>query len=77
MVIQDVQEGTGPEAQKGKFLRMNYVGRLTNNRIFDQTKNKPFAFRLGMGEVIKGWDQGIQGMKVGGKRRLTIPANLA
>jgi FK506-binding nuclear protein len=75
--MQDVLEGSGPEAKKGKYLHMNYVGRLTNNRVFDKTGNKPFSFRLGMGEVIKGWDQGIQGMKVGGKRRLTIPATLA
>ena len=77
LVIQEIHEGNGAEAKKGKFLHMDYVGRLTNNKVFDKSGKKPFSFRLGMGEVIKGWDQGIQGMKVGGKRRLVIPANLA
>lgn len=56
---------------------MGYIGRLTNNKVFDQSGKKPFSFRLGMGQVIKGWDQGIQGMKVGGKRRLIVPSSLA
>lgn len=58
---------------------MYYVGRLkSNNKQFDASQNGPgFKFRLGKGEVIKGWDLGVEGMKVGGKRRLTIPAQLA
>ena len=54
-----------------------YVGRLQQGKVFDQcSKGQPFKFRLGGGDVIKGWDMGIVGMKIGGKRRLTIPANL-
>ena len=57
---------------------MRYVGKLQNGKVFDSnTKGKPFSFKLGAGEVIKGWDIGIQGMQVNGARRLTIPAKLA
>ena len=71
--------GNGPEAKKGKLIGMYYDGKLkSNNKRFDATLNgKPFKFRLGAGEVIKGWDAGIEGMKVGGKRRLTVPAHMA
>ncbi|RKP22658.1 hypothetical protein SYNPS1DRAFT_19784, partial [Syncephalis pseudoplumigaleata] len=59
-------------------LSMRYIGRLMNGKVFDQnTKGKPFNFKLGKGEVIKGWDMGIEGMMLNGKRRLTIPAKLA
>ena len=79
LIIEDkvIAKG-GARAKNGKRLSMRYVGRLQNNKIFDQnTKGKPFSFILGRGEVIKGWDIGLQGMQVGGTRRLTIPAALA
>lgn len=57
---------------------MRYIGKLTNGKVFDSnTKGKPFAFKLGKGEVIKAWDEGVVGMKVGEERRLTCPPNLA
>ncbi|KAI8051683.1 hypothetical protein BDF22DRAFT_691730 [Syncephalis plumigaleata] len=78
LIIEDVETGTGPKATKGKRLAMRYIGRLMNGKVFDQnTKGKPFNFKLGKGEVIKGWDQGIDGMQLNGKRRLTIPPKLA
>lgn len=69
----------GKLAQPGKKVEMRYVGKLkSNGRVFDQTKGKStFKFRLGVGEVIKGWDVGVQGMRVGDKRRLTIPPQMA
>ncbi|KAF8726519.1 hypothetical protein AX14_007764 [Amanita brunnescens Koide BX004] len=70
--------GSGPAAKKGNTVSMRYIGKLQNGKVFDQnTKGKPFTFRLGQGEVIKGWDEGIVGMHVGGERKLTIPAHLA
>jgi len=77
--IEEVKVGSGPEAKKGSHIGMYYTGRLkSNNKQFDACQSgKPFKFRLGAGEVIKGWDVGVLGMKVGGKRRLTIPANMA
>lgn len=79
IVAEDLKVGTGPEAKRGKMVGMYYEGKLkSNNKTFDSTLNgKPFRFRLGTGEVIKGWDIGIEGMKVGGKRRLTIPPQMA
>ncbi|KAJ2379821.1 peptidylprolyl isomerase fpr3, partial [Coemansia sp. RSA 2603] len=72
------KEGTGAGAKNGQRIGMYYIGKLTTGRVFDQnTRGKPFWFRLGAGEVIRGWDKGIVGMKKGGERRLTIPANLA
>jgi FK506-binding nuclear protein len=73
------QVGNGKEAKSGKKLQVYYEGRLKNtNKVFDSSKQGPgFKFTLGRGEVIKGWDIGVAGMKVGGKRTLTIPANLA
>jgi len=57
---------------------MRYIGKLNNGKVFDSnTKGKPFTFRLGKGEVIKGWDVGLVGMQVGGERRIIIPANMA
>ena len=68
----------GKQAKPGKRVTMRYVGRLQSGKIFDQTKgNATFAFRLGVGEVIRGWDVGVDGMRVGDKRRLTIPHTLA
>ena len=72
--IEDISIGTGRKAESGKKLKMHYVGRLkSTNNVFDSSKNKPFAFRLGRSEVIRGWDIGVEGMLVGGKRILTIP----
>lgn len=78
VTISDIVPGTGPEAKNGKKVKVLYVGRLqSNNSIFDSTKNAPFAFSLGRGEVIRGWDVGVVGMKVGGKRRITCPPAMA
>lgn len=76
---QDTVVGTGAEAVPGKTVTVNYVGMLPDGKVFDSTSahGQPFSFKLGAGQVIKGWDQGIAGMKVGGKRRLIIPASLA
>lgn len=76
----DVTVGTGPAAEAGDLLYMKYTGTLGDGTEFDSTKKqggKPFIFTLGGGEVIKGWDEGMLGMKVGGKRKLSIPWNLA
>lgn len=79
LTAQDSVVGTGAEAVPGKNVTVNYVGMLPNGQVFDSTSahGQPFTFKLGAGQVIKGWDQGIAGMKVGGKRRLIIPASLA
>ncbi len=76
--IEDITVGTGAEAVSGKKVTVNYLGTLTNGKKFDSSYDRgtPFTFSLGAGQVIKGWDMGVAGMKVGGKRRLTIPANL-
>ena len=76
--IKDLTVGTGAEAVAGKKVTVNYVGTLTNGTKFDSSydRNEPFTFNLGAGDVIKGWDQGVAGMKVGGKRKLTIPPSL-
>jgi FKBP-type peptidyl-prolyl cis-trans isomerase len=75
--VEDVRPGTGATAQDGDSLSMNYKGMLLNGEVFDQSYGRaPFDFTLGGGQVIKGWDQGIKGMKEGGKRKLTIPASL-
>lgn len=77
--ITDLKVGAGPEAKPGKKVQVYYEGRLkTNNKIFDSTKSGAgFKFNLGRGEVIKGWDIGVSGMKVGGKRRIVCPPNVA
>jgi hypothetical protein len=76
--IVDVSVGKGPEAKAGDKVKVHYTGTLTDGSQFDssRTRNQPFEFTLGKGMVIKGWDQGVAGMKVGGKRKLTIPASL-
>lgn len=75
--IEDLREGNGKIAQSGNQLSMNYRGTLLDGSEFDSSYGKdPFGFKLGAGNVIKGWDQGIVGMKEGGKRKLTIPASL-
>jgi peptidylprolyl isomerase len=70
--------GTGTEAVTGKTVSVHYTGTLQDGTKFDSSRdrNQPFEFRLGQGEVIKGWDQGVVGMKVGGKRKLVIPPDL-
>src|SRR3954463_5982888 len=77
--IEDIKVGTGAEAQAGKNVTVHYVGTLTNGQKFDSSRdrNKGFGFRLGAGQVIQGWDQGVAGMKIGGVRKLTIPPELA
>lgn len=79
LVINDVVVGKGAEAVAGKKVTVHYVGKLTNGTEFDSSikHNSPFSFDLGAGQVIKGWDEGVAGMKVGGKRKLTIPSALA
>jgi len=78
LIIEDIEVGEGTEAIDGKKVTVNYLGTLTNGTKFDSSydRNEPFSFNLGAGEVIKGWDLGVNGMKVGGKRKLTIPSNL-
>lgn len=76
--IEDLIEGTGVEAVSGKNVTVHYTGTFEDGRVFDSSRNRgPFSFPLGAGRVIKGWDMGVQGMKVGGKRKLTIPSELA
>ncbi|KAJ3158634.1 peptidylprolyl isomerase fpr4 [Geranomyces michiganensis] len=78
LIIEDVTEGNGPKAKNGKKVGVRYIGRLTSGKVFDSnTKGAPFKFKLGAGDVIKGWDLGVAGMAVGGTRKLTIPAALA
>lgn len=78
ITVEELKEGHGPEAKNNKMVHVYYTGKLSNGKQFDSTTSgKPFKFRLGKNEVIKGWELGLQGMKVGGKRRLTIPPNLA
>jgi FKBP-type peptidyl-prolyl cis-trans isomerase FkpA len=76
--IDDIQVGTGAEAKAGDQVTVHYTGWLTNGKKFDSSKDRgdPFKFKLGAGMVIKGWDQGVAGMKIGGKRKLTIPPEL-
>jgi FKBP-type peptidyl-prolyl cis-trans isomerase len=77
--ITDDVVGTGQEAKAGDTVRVHYTGTLLNGTKFDSSRdrNEPFEFKLGAGQVIKGWDQGVAGMKVGGKRTLLIPYDLA
>ncbi|KAK5124495.1 hypothetical protein LTR85_001712 [Meristemomyces frigidus] len=79
VTIDDKKIGTGPAAKSGDRVGMRYIGKLQkDNKVFDSNKKgKPFTFKLGAGQVIKGWDIGVAGMSVGGERRITIPANLA
>lgn len=77
--IVDIWEGEGPEAKAGATVSVHYVGvAFSTGEEFDASWNRgnPLQFQLGAGQVISGWDQGVQGMKVGGRRRLTIPAHL-
>ena len=78
LIIEEVVVGDGAQAAAGQQVKVHYTGWLTNGEKFDSSKdrNDPFVFPLGAGRVIKGWDEGVQGMKVGGKRKLTIPPAL-
>jgi FKBP-type peptidyl-prolyl cis-trans isomerase len=74
----DLQVGTGATAQAGQTVTVHYSGWLESGNKFDSSidRGQPFSFPLGAGRVIKGWDEGVQGMKVGGKRKLIIPSTL-
>lgn len=79
MKQEDVKIGGGAEATNGKRVTVHYTGTLTDGTKFDSSldRNQPFTFTLGVGDVIQGWDLGVSGMKEGGKRKLTIPSELA
>ena len=76
--IEDIVVGTGREVKKGDTVVMHYTGTLLDGTKFDSSVDRgtPFTTQIGVGQVIQGWDQGVPGMKVGGKRRLTIPSSL-
>ena len=78
LIVEDINIGEGAAAAAGQKVTVHYTGWLTNGAKFDSSKdrNDPFVFPLGGGRVIKGWDEGVLGMKVGGKRKLTIPPAL-
>ena len=75
----DIKLGNGPVAESGHKVKVHYTGWLTNGKKFDSSvdRKEPFEFQLGVGQVIKGWDEGVAGMKVGGKRQLRIPPDMA
>ena len=76
--IEELVAGDGAEAKTGQTVNVHYTGWLTDGTKFDSSRDsgQPFSFKLGAGMVIRGWDQGVAGMKVGGKRKLTIPPDL-
>lgn len=76
--MQDLRVGDGPSPKPGQTIKVNYVGTLENGREFDNSYKKggPVEFRVGIGKLIKGWDEGLMTMKVGGKRKLFVPSNL-
>ena len=79
LVIEDLKIGDGQEVEKFNIVTVNYTGLLENGTKFDSSLNPgrtPFRFTVGAGQVIKGWDEGLMGMKIGGKRKLTIPPEL-
>jgi len=75
---EDTTPGTGDEAKAGQRVSVHYTGTLTDGKKFDSSRDRkePFKFTLGAGQVIRGWDEGVAGMKVGGHRKLTIPPDL-
>jgi FKBP-type peptidyl-prolyl cis-trans isomerase FkpA len=78
LVIEELVVGSGAAASAGQKVSVHYTGWLTDGKKFDSSKDRgdPFVFPLGRGQVIKGWDEGVAGMKIGGKRKLTIPPGL-
>ncbi len=77
LLIEDITVGEGAEATAGNSVTVHYTGTLTDGTQFDSSRGRgPFTFPLGAGRVIKGWDQGVAGMKIGGVRKLTIPSEL-
>ena len=79
LVVLDLVVGTGPVAENGDAVTVDYVGRFVDGTQFDSSydRGEPYPFTIGVGQVIPGWDQGVPGMRVGGTRRLTIPPHLA
>jgi FKBP-type peptidyl-prolyl cis-trans isomerase len=79
LVIEDKVRGDGQEIKPGDEVTMHYTGTLEDGTVFDSSveRNQPFKFQVGVGQVIQGWEEGVPGMKVGGKRKLTIPSKLA
>lgn len=75
---EDLVVGEGQTAERGQSVEVHYTGWLTDGKKFDSSvdRRQPFSFKLGAGQVIKGWDEGVAGMKVGGKRKLSIPSHL-
>jgi FKBP-type peptidyl-prolyl cis-trans isomerase len=78
LTYETLKEGTGETAKAGQTVTMHYTGTLTDGTVFDssRTKNQPFTTKIGVGQVIGGWDEGVPGMKVGERRKLTIPPDL-
>ena len=78
LIIEELVVGEGAAVSRGQRVTVHYTGWLTDGKKFDSSvdRSDPFVFNLGVGQVIAGWDQGVQGMQVGGKRKLTIPAHL-
>lgn len=78
LIIEELEAGSGATAAKGNTVSVHYTGWLTDGKKFDSSKdrNDPFQFPLGAGHVIRGWDEGVQGMQEGGRRKLTIPPEL-
>ncbi|WP_416191675.1 FKBP-type peptidyl-prolyl cis-trans isomerase [Neisseria sp. CCUG12390] len=78
LIIEDIEVGSGKEAVKGKEITVHYTGWLENGTKFDSSvdRGQPLTITLGVGQVIRGWDEGFGGMKEGGKRKLTIPADM-
>ncbi len=76
--IEDIKKGEGKEVTGGDYIVIHYAGTLENGKKFDNSydRGEPFKTRIGVGEVIEGWDMGVVGMKIGGKRKLTIPSQL-
>ncbi|WP_424034868.1 FKBP-type peptidyl-prolyl cis-trans isomerase [Neisseria bacilliformis] len=78
LIIEDIRTGSGATAEKGRCIAVHYTGRLADGGKFDSSldRGEPFEFKLGAGQVIRGWDEGFAGMKEGGKRVLTIPPEM-
>lgn len=78
LAYEDTQEGTGVQPRTGQTASVHYTGRLTDGTVFDSShkRNAPFQFVVGRGQVIKGWDEGVASMRVGGRRTLTVPPEL-